>query len=655
VVGVNDGAAREEARPDEDSSPVLDIEGRELSTFDLKVYRRAGLDRAEAGQWAQSGVRPYQAEGFRQAGLGLEAAARLTRLGMSGSFAARAVAQGLDPEEAWRQAEDDRRRQQEADDARAAADADEAERQRTQRELALADFLTFADDDLITISDIADMLKADRAVVSRWASDDRFPGPEVPGRSPLFSARKVIEYFSKPSSARSAAFDPSTLSVEWAWGIYSRRALDPDGSANPRELAAAIVTVAAERLGSGAPRLSELCDASSSDPLGTPTERVALALQPLRDVAGYGELVDELSSVAPRVAAAPPIFVRRLDLALDIGLSPSFLLDSLLDAQSGEGRGRRRNSTNHALADLIVHLAAPRRGERVHDPACGEGELLLWCAQAMGRTASVSLSGRDLDTGAARIARCRLYLRHIAAQIEAGDSFDHPGAVGPLVIADPEIGSSRKQISAWLALATGHRGTPVAGNERRAVLALPKAAVPTGSASTSPLDDYREVLRAVVLLPARIKPGSREFIAVVLLGAEADPDRNIVVLDLRSSELSSSDRLQSPSRHVGPKSSSTRLESRRDWLGIPAVLDRALADPAATHRLPPTMAVCAYGDLGGIVDNPLPARSDLGSVVPNGPSVAELTTSLLGALERTGQKAVANEIREVLLRNGLPG
>lgn len=631
-----------------------------LSTFDLKVYRRAGLDPSAAEEWAAAGIRPYQAEGFRRAGLDLAGAAQLAALGMSGNYAARAVAAGEDPAEAWERERVQRRRD------RAAAD-ERLERQALRRAEAEEEFLTFDDDDLVTISDIAEMVGVDRAVASRWASDERFPAPEASGRSPLFSLRKVVDHFAGPTSVRSATFDPKRLNIEWAWSVYSRRSLEPDGADNPRELAAALVTLATACRQQDGPALSELWgDEVMSSATGPGRAgRLTEALKPLRDVPGYGELVDELSRITARVLTVPFITIRRIDHALALGLSPALLLDSLLDGQGSEGRGRRRNSTNHALADLIVELAQPERDERVHDPACGEGELLLWCSQRVGRSSAVELSGCELDPGAARIARCRLYLRGIPGSITTGDSFDRPDSGANVVIADPELGTSRKQIAAWLALTTGHRGTPADWRGRRAVVALPKAAVPSAAAPSAPLDLYRHVIRAVVLVPARIKPGARDFIAVVMFGQVAVPERPIVVLDLRNVELSSSERLLKPSRH---SASTSGPDLRRDWLHIPRDFLSLIDEPRSevrhggvdlssrARRLAWNVAAVLYDDLAAIVDHPLerpvgrPAQPESAS---DGGSATEHARALLDELARSGDGTAAGELQEVLRRLGL--
>lgn len=57
----------------------------DLSEFQLKVYRRAGLTDDEIHEWVAAGISPYQCEGYRSTGVGLDLAVELKARGINGN------------------------------------------------------------------------------------------------------------------------------------------------------------------------------------------------------------------------------------------------------------------------------------------------------------------------------------------------------------------------------------------------------------------------------------------------------------------------------------------------------------------------------------------------------------------------------------------
>lgn len=80
--------------------PTEDSNRPPLSSFQLKVYARAGLDPQEAERWAGAGISHYQAEGYRTAGLDLDTALQWSETGIGGTEAAMCAKAGMGLEEA---------------------------------------------------------------------------------------------------------------------------------------------------------------------------------------------------------------------------------------------------------------------------------------------------------------------------------------------------------------------------------------------------------------------------------------------------------------------------------------------------------------------------------------------------------------------------
>ena len=177
----------------------------------------------------------------------------------------------------------------------------------------------------------------------------------------------------------------------------------------------------------------------------------------------------------------------------------------------------------------MVALAC-RRGASVLDPAAGEGDLLIWAA---GRTGSAAARhGSDRDPAAWRVARVRLLLRGLSADLHLADSLvDDPFTDRRVdaVLVDPPLYGDTTPVE-WMRYAVMHLAE--AG---RAAVAMPARSGPR-SALAEALQ--RREVEAIVLLPASARSDAREPLAVALFAAPSERFDRVLVVDLRRSSRS---------------------------------------------------------------------------------------------------------------------
>jgi hypothetical protein len=212
------------------------------------------------------------------------------------------------------------------------------------------------------------------------------------------------------------------------------------------------------------------------------------------------------------------------------GESATGMLDGALDGMAAAGARDAAAWTPHGLAEMMVTLAC-RPGSSVLDPAAGEGELLIWAAGCAGIDAP--RFGSDVDAVAWRVARTRLLLRGLGADLQLANSL----AADPFadrrvdaVLIDPPLYGDAPPILDWVQYAMEH--VAAAG---RAVVAMPARAGPR-SALADALK--RRQVEAVVLLSASARSDARGPLAVVLLGAPPERFERVLVLDVRRSSRS---------------------------------------------------------------------------------------------------------------------
>ena len=569
---------------DQTQPPGRFPDGEVISTFNYKVYARAGLSRDEADEWAARGVRPYHAEAFRQAGFDMDEAAALSALGVTGQFAANCRQEGKDPAQEFRRLQEAEAERERVEAQQAAADREaharaEQERLETQAR-AVVEILSHA---ALGTGDIADLARRPDSQISRWANEaGAFGEPVDPNDSTKrYRASTVVEFL----RTKDPTVDERATPI-WAWGAIVQS--QPSGLESAKTVAALIAIASAARGGvdgvDARPgvRISELHLTTKK---GSEEFR-SIALQ-LRKLPRRGQIV---SDIDPLLDALNSDTYRHLpaclELALDAEIAPYVLLDDALDALSGGESDDELAPTPHALAEVMVSLAEaeisrsrePDSPLVVYDPAAGTGELLMWFARRVGDSVEIEVRGRELNPDLARIARTRLLLRGLTGTIEAGTSLPvrksesgHGWKVPPriaadVILADLPFTNDRTKLNAWV-----NESLRSLNPGGCAVLMLPTNAMPgPGEAvddkPAAPLLLRPGHLKGLALFSSRIRPGARDDVAVAVFTKERTTTVGFV--DLSGEKMSTSSRMVTPSRRSPSSGSVTAISttSSRDWV-----------------------------------------------------------------------------------------
>jgi len=102
-----------------------------------------------------------------------------------------------------------------------------------------------------------------------------------------------------------------------------------------------------------------------------------------------------------------------------------------LIAKFAAGAGKKAGEfyTPAEVSELIAELIAPKPGERICDPTCGSGSLLIKCANYVKRQGSndYSLYGQENTGGTWALAKMNMFLHGVdSARIEWGDTIRNP-------------------------------------------------------------------------------------------------------------------------------------------------------------------------------------------------------------------------------------
>lgn len=85
--------------------------------------------------------------------------------------------------------------------------------------------------------------------------------------------------------------------------------------------------------------------------------------------------------------------------------------------------------TPRQVARILAKMAAPQPGDRICDPACGSGSLLIKAAEEVG-SKDFALFGQEVNRGTWGLARLNMFLHGIdGARIEWGDTLNDPKLV----------------------------------------------------------------------------------------------------------------------------------------------------------------------------------------------------------------------------------
>jgi type I restriction enzyme M protein len=100
--------------------------------------------------------------------------------------------------------------------------------------------------------------------------------------------------------------------------------------------------------------------------------------------------------------------------------------------------------TPRQVSRVLAKLVAPKEGEKISDPACGSGSLLIEAAQEVG-SKNVMLYGQEVNGGTHALAKMNMFLHDIdGAKLEWGDTLNNPKLIEDdkllafdIVIANP--------------------------------------------------------------------------------------------------------------------------------------------------------------------------------------------------------------------------
>jgi type I restriction enzyme M protein len=82
--------------------------------------------------------------------------------------------------------------------------------------------------------------------------------------------------------------------------------------------------------------------------------------------------------------------------------------------------------TPRQVSRVLAKLVAPKEGEKISDPACGSGSLLIEAAQEVG-SKNVMLYGQEVNGGTHALAKMNMFLHNIdGAKLEWGDTLNNP-------------------------------------------------------------------------------------------------------------------------------------------------------------------------------------------------------------------------------------
>ncbi|SMF78495.1 type I restriction-modification system subunit M [Pseudobacteriovorax antillogorgiicola] len=94
---------------------------------------------------------------------------------------------------------------------------------------------------------------------------------------------------------------------------------------------------------------------------------------------------------------------------------------------AGAGKKAGEFYTPAEVSELVAELVDPKKGERICDPACGSGSLLIKCANQIKDTRDFALYGQEINSGTWALAKMNMFLHGTdSAHIEKGDTLNHP-------------------------------------------------------------------------------------------------------------------------------------------------------------------------------------------------------------------------------------
>jgi len=125
--------------------------------------------------------------------------------------------------------------------------------------------------------------------------------------------------------------------------------------------------------------------------------------------------------------------------------------------------------TPRQVSRVLAKLVAPEEGDKIADPACGSGSLLIEAAQEVG-SKNVMLYGQEVNGGTHALAKMNMFLHDIdGAKLEWGDTLNNPKLIedDKLLAFDVVIANPPFSLDKWGAENAAndkykrfHRGVP---------------------------------------------------------------------------------------------------------------------------------------------------------------------------------------------------
>ncbi len=192
--------------------------------------------------------------------------------------------------------------------------------------------------------------------------------------------------------------------------------------------------------------------------------------------------------------------------------------------------------TEALLAQLVVALAMPKRGDKVFDPAAGEGQLLV---ESSAFAKVVDLYGQELDERAWEVAASRTLVLDATSTLappghdSLGDD-QFPDLRADVVVLDPPLDDKATDLGAWLVHAYGH----LAEDGRLAMVVPAHQLVPVLSSRRRPdpglQDGFRTLVEenaveAIAVLPRRVRRDVVGPLLILVLRRGAAIDRPVII------------------------------------------------------------------------------------------------------------------------------
>lgn len=251
----------------------------------------------------------------------------------------------------------------------------------------------------------------------------------------------------------------------------------------------------------------------------------------------------------------------------ELDLSPSKLQDNdvigdayeylISNFAAGAGKKAGEFYTASGVSQLLAKLVEPREGDRICDPTCGSGSLLLKAAKEIG-SKNVSLYGQEVNGSTYALARMNMFLHEMDnATIEWGDTLNSPKLVenDSLMKFDVVVANPPFSLDKWGAEDASadrynrfHRGVPPKSkgdyafithmietlNEHgRAGVVLPHGVLFRGSSEGKIREQLikENLLKAVIGLPANLFFGTAIPATILIFDKNKGKNKEVIFID----------------------------------------------------------------------------------------------------------------------------